>query len=193
MAQVKDEMKQRYLSAEDKEAIKQGTKTACQKLRYCGERFSELIFIACLIGASVLKLIWAFGSDDAAMVGFYPKLEAIIKVGHYLICASLIFFAWRDNSTVKYYFGFFDSTFSKTFFYLFCAVVVYPIHYSGEKSGFETVYVLLSIFLAALALVMLVAMFCNKNEDSSIAAADTHESIAMMDESGRTVDQSGLL
>ena len=66
--------------------------------------------------------------------------------------------------------------------------MVYPIHYSGEKTGFETVYILLAIFLAAISIVLLVSLFCNKDKETNIAAADSNEPIAMMDENGKNID-----
>ena len=61
MSGATEDLKQRYMSAEDKAAIKQGSKAFCSKLKYCSDKFSEIIFIVSLLAATAIKLYWAFG------------------------------------------------------------------------------------------------------------------------------------
>ena len=89
--------KQRFMSAEDKELAKGAAKSACAKMRYCGERFSEIIFIVSLLGASVLEILWAFVFTDAKKNSAEGKFESLVETVHYLILAALLFAAWRDN------------------------------------------------------------------------------------------------
>merc|ERR1712070_385858 len=76
MTDAKEEMKQRYMSAEDKAAVKKGVKTGCQKCKNFGQKFSELIFIVALLAASALNIIWAFFVTDAVLCrARLPRLE----------------------------------------------------------------------------------------------------------------------
>ena len=140
MSESKEDLKKRYMSVEDKAAVKAGTKHACAKIKYCGERFSEMIFIISLLAAAVLQIVWTFALNDTSMSSFGSIMESLIKTVHYLICAALVFLAWKDNEKVKFYFGFFESTAAKTFFYLFCAVIIYPIDYEGTMKGMKVIF-----------------------------------------------------
>ena len=197
MTDAKEDMKQRYMSAEDKAAVKRGVKTGCQKCKQFGQKFSELIFIVALIAASALQIIWAFVVADEVLNSFWGRFCTIIKVVHMLGCAALVFLSWRNNQKVLFFFGFFQSTTNKTFFYLFCATMIFPIDFPIEdvsegakaSSEWKFMFQFLAGSLTVLALILLFGIFCDKKNGTD----DTNDDIAMMDENGATIDSSNLL
>ena len=93
----------------------------------------------------------------------------------------------RGNEKVKYYFGFLDGQFSKAFFLLFCAIIVWPINITDvDGDGYSVIVYLLKILsggLVAVAFAQLIRICTGSKEDSNAAAPmmedDEHLSLKM--------------
>ena len=62
----------------DKQAIKQGAKTCCNKFLVFVDKFTELIFVIGLLTGGGLKMWWTFGTTDPNMVGAYIKFTMVL-------------------------------------------------------------------------------------------------------------------
>ena len=72
----------------------------------------------------------------------------------YVILAVIIFLSMRGNKMVKYYFGFLDGDISKSFFLLFCALLVWPINITDvDNDGISGIIVFLKVLSGALVVV----------------------------------------
>lgn len=89
----------------------------------------------------------------------------------FFFIAAILFMSMRGNEKVKYYFGFLDGQFSKAFFLLFCANIVWPIHVEDVDgdglSGAVVFLKILSAFLVFITILQMVRICTGSKEDSN--------------------------
>ncbi len=113
----------------DKQAIKQGAKTACNKFLVFVDKFTELIFIIGLLTGCGLKMWWTFGTSDPNLTG-YIKFTMVLTSFYQIVFAIILFLSMRDHPAVKYHLGFLNGALSKAFFLLFASLMVFPLSYT---------------------------------------------------------------
>jgi hypothetical protein len=100
------------------------------------------------------------------MNSFIEKLANLLTCVYYVLLGVLIFLSMRGHEGAKYYFGFLDGKIAKAFFFLFCALLVYPINVrdndctdgstscgtDGKNDDFRWFFVCLSAGLAVVAI-----------------------------------------
>ena len=125
------------LNETDKQAIKQGAKTCCNKFLVFVDKFTELIFIVGLLTGCGLKLWWTFGTSDPNL-NPYIKFTMVLTSFYQIVFAIILFLSMRDHPAVKYHLGFLNGALSKAFFLLFASLMVFPLSYNpvaDDKSG----------------------------------------------------------
>ena len=116
----------------DKQAIKQGAKTACNNFLVFVDKFTELIFIIGLLTGCGLKMWWTFGTSDPNLTG-YIKFTMVLTSFYQIFFAIILFLSMRDHPSVKYHLGFLNGALSKAFFLLFASLMVFPLSYNSDS------------------------------------------------------------
>ena len=141
----------------DKQAIKQGAKTACNKFLVFVDKFTELIFIVGLLTGCGLKMWWTFGLTDPDLKS-YIKFTMVLTSFYQVVFAIILFLSMRDHPAVKYHLGFLNGALSKAFFLLFASLMVFPLSYTRtegneEGKGFEGLLLTGSYILVGISVV----------------------------------------
>ena len=119
----------------DKQAIKQGAKTACNKFLVFVDKFTELIFVIGLLSGCGLKMWWTFGTNDTNFTK-YIKFTMVLTSFYQVVFAIILFLSMRDHPAVKYHLGFLNGALSKAFFLLFASLIVFPLSYTGTSKEY---------------------------------------------------------
>ena len=141
----------------DKQAIKQGAKTCCNKFLVFVDKFTELIFVIGLLAGCGLKMWWTFGTSDPNLTG-YIKFTMILTSFYQIVFAIILFLSMRDHPAVKYHLGFLNGALSKAFFLLFASLMVFPLSYTSlidDSNGkaFENILLVGSYILVGISII----------------------------------------
>lgn len=181
------------MKEEDKHVAVDSAKRCCNSFSVFVDKFAELIFskllhsipvtqhsdfccflvVASMLTAGGFKIFWTVASPDSG--DWLQKSANLCTCLHYVALSVILFFSMRGNEKTKYYFGFLDGQFSKAFFLLFCANLVYPINIQDVNgdgiSGIIWLLRILSWFLCSVAILQLVRICTGSKEDSTNHAA----------------------
>ena len=158
--QKKTDMSRVRYEVADKEAMERGAKSVWNKFTRLLDKFTEIIFILCLVGVGSWNIASMFVGEDPADKGF-SILRTLLAVYMFFI-AFLIFISWRANITFLAYFGFMRGSFSKALFLLFAGCLCFPNDHSTKNlDGLQWVIAVVLCIAASLQLLK----FFNKKEN----------------------------
>ena len=123
-------MQRLKIDIEDQEAMQKGAKTCWNRFSYYVDKFSEVIFISCLVIVSLYNLVEMFTKS-----GKFNLITLMLSI-YLIIMATMIYKSWKSDITFLMYFGFLRGKLSKTIFLLFCACMTFPRQSSSDTVDF---------------------------------------------------------
>ena len=170
------------VSDADKQAAKEGAKTCWTSFKTFVDRFTELIFIATMMGACVYTVLIdmvlskkAVDKDGKAVPNTPDKhwVEMIIQCIYLVMLSGVTVLSMRGDERMLKYFGFLRGKLSKAFFYLFCTSLVFPVNQTDKD--FYDPRCLAAYTLLVISILQIVKVFTKDDND-------TNDESPMMDE-----------